>query len=487
MRKERGITLVALVITVIVLIILAGITLDTLVGENGIITKAQEAKQNMENAATEENMLIQNLLNELKGIETGEGEIEIPEGTIEFGEVTWNNGQAEVTILANTVGNILQYQVNGTEEENWKEISSGEKVTKLHHGDEVHARLWNGNTASVNKSKKIEDTNVPKVEIIVGEVTSNSIAVTVEVTEEESGLVETETYEYYLGEALDGKSVSNQYIYDELEEETTYTLTVKVQDKAGNIGEKSIEVTTEKVVVDSRLTEGKYVWYTDATGTQRKCIVLYGVENANFETYGVQIIAADTLVNASIGNSNFNTSKNEYNTAISLLNDKADAYRKQGDGIAIEARCVGSIPDNPDYDGAGYFTSSDRYMQAYNGVFKNMDTNYLLDYTQMQKLSIVNTVNNYFLASRDVQTSSTGTSFSVRVLASNRISNSLMCKVNLSNTAGGVSWIRLWTSFSNSIRIRCSSYIRRWNANKPLYTSTLTEKLTICKMSKKEV
>ena len=152
MRTERGITLVALVITVIVLIILAGVTLDTLVGDNGIITKAQEAKQNMANAAAEEDKLIQNLLNEIKGIEAGEGEIEVPSGTIEFGEVTWNNGQAGVTILANTAGETLQYQVNGTEEGSWEEIGSGEKVTGLHHGDEVHARLWNGNIASVSKS-----------------------------------------------------------------------------------------------------------------------------------------------------------------------------------------------------------------------------------------------------------------------------------------------------------------------------------------------
>ena len=101
-KRQEGITLVALVITVIVLIILAGVTLSTLVGDNGIITKAQEAKQNMANAAGEEDKLIQNLLNEIKGIEAGGGEIEVPEGTIEFGEVTWSNGQAEVEILANT-------------------------------------------------------------------------------------------------------------------------------------------------------------------------------------------------------------------------------------------------------------------------------------------------------------------------------------------------------------------------------------------------
>ena len=43
-RREKGITLIALVITIIVLLILAGITIATLTGDNGILTKANEAK-----------------------------------------------------------------------------------------------------------------------------------------------------------------------------------------------------------------------------------------------------------------------------------------------------------------------------------------------------------------------------------------------------------------------------------------------------------
>ena len=45
MKKEnKGITLIALVITIIVLLILAGVAIATLTGENGILTKANEAK-----------------------------------------------------------------------------------------------------------------------------------------------------------------------------------------------------------------------------------------------------------------------------------------------------------------------------------------------------------------------------------------------------------------------------------------------------------
>ena len=44
-KREKGITLVALVITIVVLIILAGIAISMTVGENGIFIKAKEAKR----------------------------------------------------------------------------------------------------------------------------------------------------------------------------------------------------------------------------------------------------------------------------------------------------------------------------------------------------------------------------------------------------------------------------------------------------------
>lgn len=47
-KKENAITLIALVITIIVLLILAGITISTLTGDNGILTKATEARTQAE-------------------------------------------------------------------------------------------------------------------------------------------------------------------------------------------------------------------------------------------------------------------------------------------------------------------------------------------------------------------------------------------------------------------------------------------------------
>ena len=53
-RKNKGITLIALVITIIVLLILAGVSIAMLTGQNGILTQAQKAKSETENAAKNE-------------------------------------------------------------------------------------------------------------------------------------------------------------------------------------------------------------------------------------------------------------------------------------------------------------------------------------------------------------------------------------------------------------------------------------------------
>ena len=54
LKSKKGITLITLVITIIILIILAGISISMLVGEDGVITKAKQGRQNMQNAAIEE-------------------------------------------------------------------------------------------------------------------------------------------------------------------------------------------------------------------------------------------------------------------------------------------------------------------------------------------------------------------------------------------------------------------------------------------------
>ena len=169
--------------------------------------------------------------------------------------------------------------------------------------------------------------------------------------------------------------------------------------KLGDFPSESYNV-AEILTIENTLKEGDYVWYEDAFGTKQKCVVLYGPENANYNKYGVQIITEGIVGNITLGSSDFNASRDSYNNAIKTLNEEAEKYRKKNDGIAKIARCVGSVPDNINYE-SGYFNDEFGYTSKY-GTFKGKDRNYETDVKQIQNLRIENTSNSYYLASRNI-------------------------------------------------------------------------------------
>lgn len=72
MRRKEGITLIALVVTIIIILILAGISLNLVLGDSGIVTKAKEAKYETRKALATERVEI-----EVAGSYGEEGKIEI--------------------------------------------------------------------------------------------------------------------------------------------------------------------------------------------------------------------------------------------------------------------------------------------------------------------------------------------------------------------------------------------------------------------------
>ena len=65
MKQNKGITLIALVVTIVVLLILAGTTIAMLTGDNGIIARAAKAKEETDKAASEEEAGLQRTLQEI--------------------------------------------------------------------------------------------------------------------------------------------------------------------------------------------------------------------------------------------------------------------------------------------------------------------------------------------------------------------------------------------------------------------------------------
>ncbi len=70
-KEKRGITLIALAVTIIVILILAGVTIDAVFSDNGIINKAKEAANAMNNAVVNDQAELNDLLEELNEIMNG--------------------------------------------------------------------------------------------------------------------------------------------------------------------------------------------------------------------------------------------------------------------------------------------------------------------------------------------------------------------------------------------------------------------------------
>lgn len=111
-RRNKGITLIALVVTIIVLLILAGVTIATLTGDNGILTRAQEAKNETEQAEKDEKEKLGDMEDVINEIAT----------VIEIEQVTDENpGKLEVdeknanTYIINSIEDLIFFANDVTE------------------------------------------------------------------------------------------------------------------------------------------------------------------------------------------------------------------------------------------------------------------------------------------------------------------------------------------------------------------------------------
>lgn len=127
-KNAKGITLIALVITIIVLLILAGVTIATLNGNNGILTRTNEAKQETEKAQEKERIalaLTDSIIENLNSQESNQASMQNAMDN-EFGKdktIITDNGDG--SFIVNLVDTNRDYIIsaNGSIEEiNWEEI-----------------------------------------------------------------------------------------------------------------------------------------------------------------------------------------------------------------------------------------------------------------------------------------------------------------------------------------------------------------------------
>ena len=351
--------------------------------------------------------------------------------TIIISGTNGNNGyyksNVTATITAGSDGqsgaNQVRYSVSGAQIVNQTTTESGTtsaSITISADGISTITAYTIDKAGKVSTAKTqvvYKDSTAPSTaNLTVGTVEETSIVVTARGDDGTSGVY---SYQFQISTTSDttgfttvatqrSSDASYEYTYTGLTGGITYYLRVVATDMAGNTRTSTaVTQTTNYPIVENKLKVGDYVYYYDKNGTRRLCAVLYD----NSSGYGVQIITMSAVENVELGNgagngeesnfnqTDFNTAMNSYNNAIETLNKRAEVYLNST--YAGDARCVGSVPNNKNSQ-SGYYTFTE-FTSKYNGKFLDADLNYETDWNQMVSLGISYIGENYYLASRLVE------------------------------------------------------------------------------------
>lgn len=358
-KTNKGITLIALVITIIVLLILAAVSIATLTGDNGIVKKAITAKDKT------------NLENERERLELIKTSVAIDHN----GKITVDQYIDQLVIQ-----NII--------------------VGEIEDGDDGSKNIVTDNGYSVNIAPKSDEDicitiegEVAKLKVFIKQLTltinSDNIKVDVQVKRGDGAI-----YQYYYKTdktdyKLAGETTETSYTIENLEPDS-YTIKVVAINPNGSTFKE--EVGTIKQMTTQEIGQGNYI-NIESNNQTIKCMVLWDA-NSTYGQNGIHVVAMDTIeqvqfripqgsvIDALDKNWNF------YLNAIQILNDKARSYSNPS--FCTDARSIGSVPNNP-------------YSKNTNTGYVGQqlgDENYILDYNKMKELGIDNIKKNYWLASR---------------------------------------------------------------------------------------
>ena len=104
MKKQKGITLIALVITIIILLILAGVTISMLTGDNGILKQATNAREQSEKEKIKEQIKL-DIMEKQVGKEGKDlTEDELTDIILKYGEITGSGDDIKGKVIKTTPG-----------------------------------------------------------------------------------------------------------------------------------------------------------------------------------------------------------------------------------------------------------------------------------------------------------------------------------------------------------------------------------------------
>lgn len=239
MKKEKnGITLIALVVTIVVLLILAGTSIAMLTGDNGIISQAKNAKDKTNEANAKEQIDV-----EVAGSYGTDGKINITQLNENLGHIDGLMHEGQLL----TDNPITSFPVT-VELEGLKVVINGNGSTTIDIADNGE----NGDAGSTDTTPvTISNIEIPyemdnnendcPLNVTIANVTSEDYPIIFEYYKKLASEADSE-YEKVLTNTLT-EGTTDKCLYS-LSENSSYMLKVKITDKSGNsvIAEKTAGV-----------------------------------------------------------------------------------------------------------------------------------------------------------------------------------------------------------------------------------------------------
>ena len=265
-RKESGLTLLTLVITIIVMLILAGIALRLSIGDNGIIGLTSNTVDLYTNASEQEQEGLNSFVDEFNQI-LNEGR---PGGDDNTGEDITISDKPTITIdhwqstggvvaISTTSEYTTQYRIGRTGE--WQTYTGQVPVD---NGDTIYARYASNDGVSATVSQIVEDTKGPDVTIANVDVNGAEITISVSAVDHEMGMPTPPTYNYYIKPSTEtyyesiGHNTTGQFTFTGLQGNTAYDIRVSTTDLAGNQGVATTNSQTGATVeIPELVTDGE--------------------------------------------------------------------------------------------------------------------------------------------------------------------------------------------------------------------------------------
>ena len=431
-RKQTGITLIALVITIVVLLILVAVTMNAAFGENGLIKQVDTAKEKNEIAEYVDD-LNRKMLSARVNVLNEETKILEEIKTLVSEDDKYN----DATIIENDEDN--KFTVITKE---------GYKIEVTKDGAIYGENAETDNVTGILKKYFLgeSETGRPVYQIVDLSNYPNSY----KFINEETTIADASTSVLPLngntGYMTD--KMTELYFYAEYDNEA-YEIksTIPTKDYLSNNITTLNTVSVNKIILDE--DAGKYVAYDyNNDGTMENWLILY-----NNEINGLQLISEKVLGNVQLGGSTASETIQSYNNAVDILNTACDQLIINRTAIqSVRNICspldkvdINEMATTSNYSNLGIWPmNNELYATGYgNNKGKDRGNYWKEDLGKLVALKIIQAKNeknenaDYWLASRFVRAEESDVSFGVQ-------------KAKANGTFDGT---RLWDVESNDIVI----------------------------------